>query len=34
MTEKDININLEQILISKSQIEKRLEDLGSEISND
>ena len=32
--EKDIKINLEKILISKTQIEKRLEDLGSEISND
>ena len=34
ITEKDLKINLEQILISKSQIEKRLKDLGSEISND
>ena len=32
--EKETDINLEKILISKTQIEQRLIDLGSEISND
>ncbi len=31
---KEIDLNLEKILISKSQIEQRLINLGSEISND
>jgi len=34
LAEKEIDINLENVLISKAQIEKRLIDLGSEISRD
>ena len=34
LSEKEIDINLENVLISKAQIEKRLIDLGSEISRD
>ena len=33
-TEKELDINLENIFLSKTQIEQRLIDLGSEISND
>ena len=34
IADKEIDVNLENILISKNQIDQRLIDLGSEISND